>query len=381
MSLQTLTLEYRVPGALDGETLSSAFPAGSSVPDPEQIFEFAPSALGLIDLTGEGVLSPPGNRYVHWFYLVNYTAALNDVVASVARLSNPSDESSPIVDVKSLELQAVDGANVLYSRKCFFIPQGYLLRLRTSGRASLAEDTFVRVGVYSPTTQLEEILIRRAKCCTLNIPTNEFPLDGLPCDPPTVDSFEPTVVILNTPGETFDIDLTGSGFRLGDTSRIVRIDPADSLTLESSSVTFNSAESIQATFDSTGFAEDPAGRYRIDVVREDDPTCFGSIEALEIRVGFACPNIVSLTPGIFTQGTGVQPSTLTLDIAALPIDSIEVRDAGDNLVTSQITGQAGNDHSITVDTDTVVTPGAGVLTLFRPGCDPVTTSIVFQAAP
>jgi hypothetical protein len=182
MGYQTLTLEYRVAGNLDGETLAEPF-APVSVDDSEQIFKFTPAALGLIDLTGYGFTSQRANRFVHWFHLINFTGAAGDVNASVARFVDPLDQSSGIVDVEELVVQTDPTTSIRYSRKIFCVPQGYLLRLRTTGRAVLTDDTIVRMGVYVPESQEEDVLIRRARCCTENIPDQEFTIGDQPVCP------------------------------------------------------------------------------------------------------------------------------------------------------------------------------------------------------
>lgn len=181
MGYQTLTLEYRVAGNLDGETLAEPF-APVSVEDSEQIFNFNPAALGLIDLTGYGFTSQRANRFVHWIHLVNFTADVGDVNVAVARFRDPLDQSSEILDVEDFMVQTNPATNIRYSKRIICVPQGYLLRLRTNGRALLTDDTIVRMGVYVPETQEEDVLIRRARCCTAGFTDGEFELPG---DEPT----------------------------------------------------------------------------------------------------------------------------------------------------------------------------------------------------
>ena len=276
MSYQTYTLEYRVPGALDGSTLSEAFEAGS-VLDPEQLHIFEPAQLGLIDLTFQGQRSPRANRYAHWFYLYNYSGALNDVLASVARYEDPADPSIPIVEVRDLVIQIDPLQSIVYSRQCFFIPQGYLLRLRTAGRADESQDTVVRIGVFPPETQQEEILIRRAKCCLSGIPDQRFEI----CDPPVLTSFSPPVEIINNPTETFTVTIVGTGFTDTDNVTLTRTDPDDGAVVAAQSVSINpdgdleaqfSAEDITVTFNST---------WTISVFRANDPTCSDSLPGFQ----------------------------------------------------------------------------------------------------
>ncbi len=280
MSLQTFTLEYRVPGALDGDTVSEAFEPGS-VTDPEQIFSFSPAQLGLVDLTFQGQRSPRANRYAHWFFLSNYVADVGDVVASVARLQDPTDPSSPVIDVQPLIVQAAAADNIIYSRKCFFIPQGYLLRLRTNGRADESQPTLVRIGVYPPETQLEEVLIRRAKCCTQGIPDQTFET----CIPPNLISFTPGLVNLTgDPEQSFNLDITGENFTSGVRVALTRVDPDDGFTVEASNVIFENESTIQAEFIANDFGASLTGTWTVSVFAATDPSCSGSLGGFQTQL-------------------------------------------------------------------------------------------------
>lgn len=313
MSLQELTLEYQVPGNLDGETINAPFVPGSDVDDPDQIHVFTPGALGILDLTGasNAVGGQFGNRYPMWLWLTNYTANPGDVLASIARREDPTDGNSPLIDEIPYLFQPAAGATTIYTRRIVFVPQGYFLRLRTLSRDNPAFPTVLRLGVFTPATQLEEVLIRRAICCTFEIDDQVFPLPDTDCDPPVIQDFTPNVQVISAPDETFAIFLTGSNLQPSDVVSIIR--DSDQLQVFATSVsTFD--EGIVAEFNANQFVDDPSGTYTIRVSRAADVTCSGEAQGYQISQELAqCVDITGASvielPAIQVD----QPVTLQLD--------------------------------------------------------------------
>jgi len=322
MTFQELTLEYQVPGALDGETINAPFVPGSDVDDPDQVRVFTPGALGILDLTGEAnaVGGQYGNRYPIWFFLTNYTANQGDVLATVARRADPTDPSSPLVDELPYLVQPAPTTTNIYSRRILSVPQGFFLRVRTLSRADPNFPTVLRLGVFAPVTQTQEVLIRRAICCTFDIPDQQFPFPDESCDPPLIQGFDPSGQVLSGPNEAFAIQINGGNLQADDLVEIIR--DGDNLTLQALSTAFEPG-TLTAEFNSNQFFDDPTGDYTIRVTRADDSTCFGEATGYSISIGvIECLSFTPPTP-FFTPGAVNVPFSLNLSGNTDPGDVLE----------------------------------------------------------
>ncbi len=149
---QVLTVEYLVPGALDGETPSPAFSVDQDSeifkrPSADGVYRFSAEEmvartggdLGLIDLTGDfGNKNLFANRLVTWFYL----DAPGNPGAGGASLDavNIRDD----VAKRQVLFTGLTGREDFFGGG-FFVPQ--CSRLRVRGYAAGAEPTLVRLNV------------------------------------------------------------------------------------------------------------------------------------------------------------------------------------------------------------------------------------------
>lgn len=164
---QVFTVEYLVPGSLDGTTPSPAFSVDRSADnfkkaDPDGVFRFSAAEmvertggnLGLIDLTTpfDGAQNLFANRLVTWFYL----DAPGAPGAGGAAVDSVDVRDSVIT--RQILHAALTGRQNFFGAG-FFVPQGS--RLRVDGFTAAAEPILVRMNVNFFET-LEELIIALA---------------------------------------------------------------------------------------------------------------------------------------------------------------------------------------------------------------------------
>lgn len=206
---QVLTIEYLVPGELDGVTPSPEFSIDQNDPDAKRpdsdgVYRFSAEEmlastggnLGLIDLTGDfGDSNLLANRLVTWFYL-DAPGNPGGVGASLEAV-NLRDDS---IDTQLL-LTSLVGRERFFGGG-FFVPQASRMRLR--GYAAGPEPTLVRFNVGFFET-VEDLL---AAISTLDFDAATFaqfsgylsalvPIPGAALTPMPIDSlnfaFDPSV--------------------------------------------------------------------------------------------------------------------------------------------------------------------------------------------
>ncbi len=127
---QTYTVEYTVPGNLDGSTLGPALIVpDSDNEDPQQIYRpVVPGNLGLIDVdyvieaTGNGRLGARGARIVHQVWIESPVAG--DVRAALQVVDNVDASPTTQETIASLV-----GLSQFFRTSPFLVPQGSMLRL------------------------------------------------------------------------------------------------------------------------------------------------------------------------------------------------------------------------------------------------------------
>lgn len=171
---QVLTVEYLVPGSLDGVTPSPAFSVDRSsenfkAPDADGVFRFTAAEiqassdgnLGLLDLTTpfDGAQNLFANRLVTWFYLdaPGAPGAGGAAVDSV-------DVRDGVITRQILHA-ALTGREDFFGTG-FFVPQGS--RLRVDGFVAAAQPILVRVNVHFFET-VEELLLALNEVQALSI--------------------------------------------------------------------------------------------------------------------------------------------------------------------------------------------------------------------
>lgn len=126
---QTYTVEFLVPGDLDGVTFSPAIKAPSKTGDPQQLYRpDVPGNLGLIDVdylvsqSGPDKRGARGNRYVAWFWLES------PVPGAVGASLDVVDIVDGSVAVQKA-IQDLSGLSTFYKDTGILVPQGSLLRI------------------------------------------------------------------------------------------------------------------------------------------------------------------------------------------------------------------------------------------------------------
>ncbi len=169
---QTYTVEFQVPGSLDGVTLSPAIQAPAKNDDPQQIFRpLVLDNLGLIDpdyvvsALGPDKQGTRGNRWISVFWL---EAA--DVGAAGARLEVVDAVDDTVVIQEDIANLA--GLTTFYRRKGILVPQGSMLRI--SGFPVAATPHKVRITIQY--LSLQDLLLAQKVLCE--------------CDPLTESQFD-----------------------------------------------------------------------------------------------------------------------------------------------------------------------------------------------
>lgn len=169
---QTYTVEFQVPGSLDGVTLSPAIQAPAKNDDPQQIFRPpVVDNLGLIDpdyvvsALGPDKQGTRGNRWISVFWLEAST-----VGAAGARLEVVDAVGGTVVVQE--DIADLAGLTTFYRRKGILVPQGSMLRI--SGFAAGATPHKVRVTIQYLNN--EELLLAQKVLCE--------------CDPLTESQFD-----------------------------------------------------------------------------------------------------------------------------------------------------------------------------------------------
>lgn len=181
MTLQTISVEYRVPGALDGLTPAPEFSLDPGAPnhiapDEDNIYVVnVEDNLGLIDPTFLGGIAY-ADRFIKW--VVIYSEALpvgDENIRVVTR-----DEDGNLVIVSStvtpngryagpITVPAV--TNGLYLKRCLMVPQGGLLQVRNMV-GSPGSPVVVRLGIWRPNSLDALAQIRKACCCRDDAPAS-----------------------------------------------------------------------------------------------------------------------------------------------------------------------------------------------------------------
>jgi hypothetical protein len=282
MTLQTLAVEYRVSGPLDGTTLAPEFSTDPRAdnylkPDSDNIFVLELDALGLIDptlLTGQAY----ADRFIKWISI--YGPAVPTGADNV-RVVTYNNSGGLVTLQNALTVLAV--ANGIYSKRCIFVPQGGLLQVRNMA-GSPGSPVVIRIGIWQPDTLDALAAMRQACCCRLGgVFENPNPppllLDansvnigiGQFCAR-TVDS--PLVPATIADGGSGVIVINGSGFE--PTDSVVFIDPTSGVILLPA-VAYINATSMTATFSPPSFPASSVGTYDILVGPPEVPSCVGTL--------------------------------------------------------------------------------------------------------
>jgi hypothetical protein len=251
-TLQTVCVEYRVSGALDGLTPAPTFSMNPKSddfipPDEDGIFVVSADDLGLIDPTflfGQAY----ADRFIKTLviYGPNFPTS-PDNVRVVTR-----DHDGALVILKT-ELTINPASSGVYSKRCIFVPQGGMLQV-LGMTGSAVNPIVVRLGIWQPDTLKALAAMRQACCCReggifenptpppVNIDINDIPI-AIPlfCQR-TITNVNPSSI---GAGDIVDVIITGTGFEVGDS--VVFIDPISFATLGPSIVVDNSTQ-ITASF-------------------------------------------------------------------------------------------------------------------------------------
>lgn len=223
MSPYTISVEYRVGGALDGVTpapLMALSPVDPTpiTPDDDNIFVQEVDNLGLVDLTfstGETF----ADRFVKWFVLYGPSTPTGSDNVRIVNVDGTT--ITPLRDVVNID----PGGNGVYSKHGFIVPQGAYLQLQNMVANGSAEPVVVRMGIWRPDSLAALAAIREAYCCRQ--------VDAAPAGAPPSAQFDPnegvpavltfcqrTVVSVTPPatgyGPPVTVTVTGTNFSAGD---------------------------------------------------------------------------------------------------------------------------------------------------------------------
>lgn len=162
--IQTYTIEYTVPGSLDGSTLGPAITAPSKQSDPQQLYRPpVPDNLGLIDVdyvvsaTGSDRVGTRGNRFIPWIWIESPVAGT--IGGSKLEVVDAVDGSVSVQE----EIADLSGLTTFYKKDGILMPQGSLLRI--SGFTNPGPETIkVRLHVQY-LTDAGLLLVQRLLCC------------------------------------------------------------------------------------------------------------------------------------------------------------------------------------------------------------------------
>jgi hypothetical protein len=264
-SLQTITLDFEVQGALDGLTPAPAF-----TPDPVALAYRRPSStnqifpvivegdLGLIDPDYVGSNGSMGDRFLQRLEI--QAAAPGIATASVSVV----DARGALVSIVELERIAdLPAATLYYRDACVFFPQGSMLQI--SGFPAGANSHQVRVHFVGAESAEGEALLAQMCCCEEIAQIDPTII----CAPPTIDDVSPVSVTAGTGLRT--LVLTGSGFTATDVIIVTVTVPPDPTDLvDPGSFVFVNSGQIQCEIDTNLTA---GGAAEITVLHGGDPDC------------------------------------------------------------------------------------------------------------
>lgn len=286
MTLQTIAVEYRVPGSLDGVTPAPQFSLDPRSPDhikpdEDNIYVVPVKNLGLIDptfLTG----SAYADRFIKWLVVYGPNPPLGPDNINVVTL----DENGNVVTLRN-KITINVAANGVYAKRCIFVPQGGLLQLRNLV-GSAADPIVVRLGIWRPDSLKALAAMRQACCCREGgrfentnppppvIDVNQFNIGIEQFCQRQIDVVTPDQLQAGTPGT---INIIGSGFEA--TDNVVFIDPTTNVVLDPT-ITFVNSTQFNADF-VPGQTTGQEGTYDVLVGPAQVPSCVASaFSAFEI---------------------------------------------------------------------------------------------------
>lgn len=165
--VQTYTIEYTVPGSLDGSTLGPSITAPTDEPrknDPQQLYRpVVPDDLGLIDADyvvsedGPDRVGTRGNRFIPWIWIESPVAG---AVGAKLEVVDAVDGTVAIQE----EIADLAGLTEFYKNDGILVPQGSLLRI--SGFNNPGPDTIkVRLHIQY-LTDAGMLFVQRLLCCS-----------------------------------------------------------------------------------------------------------------------------------------------------------------------------------------------------------------------
>ncbi len=295
---QQVTIEYRVMGELDGETLAPDVQL-----DPTQSdYEIDDRGIHVVDVPGNlGLIDPDfigpavqGDRCIPWVYIDSPAAGVAASNFSVVD-NTPNDLGVPVPALQLLRFATL-GLPVFYSDHPTTIPQGSALAVM--GYPS-GEEKIVRINVVAPQDAEEYAAVIEACCCSADL-----------CEePPSIQSFSGPAVSF-VPGTS---QYVFTGTNVGDAASPFqyvwlqttdnRGEPATSGQVAGEGQTFGAGN---VTVDYDPPADTPPGQYRLVVFDEADPSCNSGRPGSSIQFWPAdCP--------VFEDPQTNAPFNLTLD--------------------------------------------------------------------
>lgn len=233
MALQTIAVEFRVAGDLDGVTpLDPNFqldpllplPAGVDIdPDSGVYVVEVPGNLGLIDPTFfRG--SAYADRFIKWMFI----DAADSANLTAAELANvvTRDNDGNVLLLESALTAFVGTSAGAYKKRCTYVPQGGLLQVQ-----NVVGPSTVRMGLWRPEGVKDLAAMRQACCCreggifevpdgqggVFELDTNQIPIPA-ECRR-EVQFLKPNEV---TVGANQLINIRGDNFEPGDTLVFLR---------------------------------------------------------------------------------------------------------------------------------------------------------------